>query len=153
MDCVFCKIINGEIPSVKVYENDHILAFLDINPMEKGHVLVIPKQHWPSLPEVPVDDSSDVAMAEELYYMVRVIAKACIRSFADGANILQCNGEAAGQTVFHLHFHVIPRYKDSSHPLSFDSGHAHYDSDEERAQYAEKLRTAIAKILAEEKVL
>lgn len=153
MDCVFCKIIANEIPSVKVYEDDHILAFLDINPIEKGHVLIIPKKHWESLAAVPVADSADVAVLEELTYMAHVVCKAVTRTFADGANLLQATGKCAGQTVFHLHFHVIPRYENGSTPPSFESGHGTYSSNEERDSYAEKLRTEISKVLAEEAIV
>ena len=108
-DCIFCKILAGEIPSVRVHEGPNCVAFLDVNPMAKGHVLVVPRRHWADLASVPVSEAGDVAAFSELMHTVRAIAKAAIRAGWDGANVLQCTGESAGQTVGHLHFHVIPR--------------------------------------------
>lgn len=105
-DCIFCKIIAGEIPSFKIYEDDNLLAYLDINPFAKGHTLVIPKAHSANLLETG-DDCLAVVMAG-----VRKVAahlKAALP--CDGFNIMQNNGAAAGQTVNHLHFHIIPRYQ------------------------------------------
>lgn len=104
-DCIFCKIINGEIPSTKVFENEHVLAFLDISQVTKGHTLVIPKVHKENLfaltPEI----------AKELFSVVPEIARAIKQEFNPiGLNSLNNNGEAAGQSVFHFHMHLIPRY-------------------------------------------
>ena len=100
-DCIFCKILAGEIPSTKVYESDRVAAFLDIGPMEKGHVLVVPKRHWASLADVPAPLSGeDRAVWDELFDTVRRLAKAALRAGWAGANVLQCNGEAAGQKIF-----------------------------------------------------
>lgn len=150
-NCIFCKIAAGEIPSCKVYESENVVAFLDVNPIEKGHVLVVPKRHWTSLVDVPVKDSSDVAVSEELAYVVRVVAKAVTSTFATGANLLQCSGESAGQTVNHLHIHVIPRTGGAAQP-AFVSGAGRYADDAERDAYAEKIRTSVKKILAEEDI-
>ena len=100
-DCIFCKILAGEIPSVRVYEGPNCVAFLDVNPMAKGHVLVVPRRHWADLASVPVAEAGDVAAFSELVHAVRAIAKAAIRADWDGANVLQCTGESAGQTVGH----------------------------------------------------
>ncbi len=137
--CIFCKIASGEIPSVKVYESDRVLAFLDVNPMAKGHVLVVPKTHWRDLASVP-DDPESRAVVAELFAVIRGVMRAVTSSFATGANLLQCNGESAGQTVFHLHFHVIPRTGAAADP-DFRSGAGAYASDAERDEYAAKIRS------------
>ena len=105
MDCIFCKLVKGEIPSTKVYEDDQDLAFLDINPANKGHTLVIPKRHYGDLEEIPADELAS------LMQVVQKVGKAMKSAVqADGFNIVQNNGRAAGQVVDHLHFHVIPRF-------------------------------------------
>ena len=88
-DCVFCKIIAGAIPCAKVFESENVLAFLDIEPIEKEHVLVIPKRHWPCIMDVPVAAAEDIECAEEVMYLVRVVAKALCRDFATGVNVLR----------------------------------------------------------------
>jgi histidine triad (HIT) family protein len=104
-DCIFCKIINGEIPSAKVYEDEHVLAFLDISQVTKGHTLVIPKVHKENVYELTDEIAANVFKA------VPKIAKAIKSSYDPiGLNVLQNNGEAAGQSVFHFHMHLIPRY-------------------------------------------
>lgn len=153
-NCIFCKIIKGEIPSTKVYESDRVIAFMDINPIEKGHMLIVPKQHWKNLADVKLDTEKEIEVYEELMYIVRVAAKAVISDgFADGANILQCNNPCAGQTVDHLHFHVIPRYGSELAAVpAFASGAAKYE-DGEAATLAKKLADAIAAIVKEEELL
>ena len=144
-DCIFCKILAGDIPSTKVYESDRVAAFLDIGPMEKGHVLVVPKRHWPTLADVPAPLSGeDRAVWDELFDVVRRLATAAVRTGWAGANVLQCNGEAAGQTVGHLHFHVIPRPAGGAVPPAFESGAARYADAAERDAVAERLRAALA---------
>ena len=103
-DCIFCKIIRGEIPSAKVLENDKVLAFLDINPVSRGHTLVIPKTHYGSFPEMPPDVLA--ALGEAL----QKIGDA-VKSQLDSAgfNVLLNNDRAAGQLIDHSHFHLIPR--------------------------------------------
>jgi histidine triad (HIT) family protein len=104
-DCIFCKIINGEIPSAKVYENEHVLAFLDISQVTKGHTLVIPKVHKENIFELTSD------IAKNLFEAVPKIANAIKQTYNPvGLNLLNNNGEQAGQTVFHYHLHIIPRY-------------------------------------------
>lgn len=101
---IFAKIIRGELPSHKVYEDDRVLAFLDIMPRMPGHTLVLPKGHARNLLDVNTDDLSNVMTA------VQKIAKAAMKTFeADGITIQQFNESAGGQVVFHLHVHVIPR--------------------------------------------
>ncbi|MGE7761135.1 HIT family protein [Peribacillus sp. NPDC097895] len=104
-DCIFCKIIDGEIPSTKVFENEHVLAFLDISQVTKGHTLVIPKVHKENLYELTPE------IAKDLFEVVPEIARAMKQEFQPvGLNLLNNNGEAAGQSVFHFHMHLIPRY-------------------------------------------
>jgi histidine triad (HIT) family protein len=104
-DCVFCAIAAGEIPSFKVYEDDLVLAYLDINPFSKGHTLVIPKEHYTGLIDTP-----DETLAALIERVKKVAAHLKTALPCDGFNILQNNGEAAGQTVMHIHFHIVPRY-------------------------------------------
>ncbi len=103
-DCIFCKIIDGWLPSAKILESKEVLAFLDINPVAQGHVLVVPKEHSKNLLEV-----SEKPM-KELLKAIQAIGKAQMDAFgAQGFNVLQSNNPAAGQVVFHTHFHVVPR--------------------------------------------
>ena len=113
-DCVFCAIAAGEIPSFKVYEDDLVLAYLDINPFAKGHTLVIPKAHAAGLL-----DADDVMLAEVIVRVKRVAAHLKETLGCDGFHILQNNGEAAGQTVRHLHFHIVPRW--TGDPIVFEN--------------------------------
>ena len=113
-DCVFCAIAAGEIPCFKVYEDDLVLAYLDINPFTKGHTLVIPKAHTTGLL-----DTGDDVLAGLVARVKKVAAHLKAALPCDGFNILQNNGEAAGQTVKHIHFHIIPRY--AGEPLTFES--------------------------------
>ncbi|RDI47868.1 HIT family protein [Falsibacillus pallidus] len=104
-DCIFCKIINGDIPSSKVFENEHVMAFLDISQVTKGHTLVIPKVHKENLYELTPE------IAANLFEAVPQIANAIKQEFNPiGLNVLNNNGEHAGQSVFHFHMHLIPRY-------------------------------------------
>jgi histidine triad (HIT) family protein len=105
MKCVFCEIINGNSPSEKVYENKDVLAFLDINPMNYGHTLVVPKEHYSDLSVIPKETLSEIISA------VQGVSSAIKDGLnADGYNLVVNNGEAAGQSVFHFHFHIIPRF-------------------------------------------
>lgn len=104
-DCIFCKIIKGEIPSFKIFEDEHAFAFLDINPIERGHTLVIPKFHAKELFFLPPEELAGVMPAIQRTATLLKKKLGC-----DGMALSQLNGEAAGQTVFHVHFHLIPRY-------------------------------------------
>ena len=106
-DCNFCKIIAGEIPSSKIYEDEKVLAFLDISQTTKGHTLVIPKEHVRNMLEMSDQTAADVFA--RLPKLARAIKTA---TGAKGLNILNNNEEVAGQTVFHAHIHIIPRYSD-----------------------------------------
>src|SRR3989338_11493803 len=106
MDCIFCKIIKGELPSFKVYEDDVTLAFLDIRPVNPGHTLIVPKRHSKNLFDVPSEDW--VAVAKVVRDLAHVVEKAVA---ADGINININNREHSGQVVDHAHVHIIPRFK------------------------------------------
>jgi len=105
-NCVFCKIVRGEIPAAKLYEDDSVLAFLDISPINKGHTLVIPKKHYKNLYDLPEEEFQKVAV------VVKRVSGAVKRATgAAGINVLQANEKAAGQEVMHFHVHVIPRFE------------------------------------------
>ncbi|AGK52552.1 HIT family protein [Bacillus sp. 1NLA3E] len=104
-DCIFCKIANGEIPAAKVFENEHVFAFLDISQVTKGHTLVIPKIHKENVFELTPD------IAKNVFEAVPAITNAIKEEFNPiGLNVVNNNGELAGQSVFHFHIHLIPRY-------------------------------------------
>lgn len=108
-DCIFCKIANGEISSNTIYEDEHFRVIMDINPASKGHCIILPKTHAANLYELPDDWCKEVMP----------VAKKCAAVLKDvldceGVNVLQNNGALAGQTVFHLHVHLIPRYQDDT---------------------------------------
>ena len=105
-DCLFCKIISGELAARRIYEDDRALAFLDIGAWHRGHALVVPKRHVPDLITGP-------ASLSEIAPAIDAVARLLMdRLAADGINLLSSTGEAAGQEVFHLHVHVVPRYAD-----------------------------------------
>ncbi|MGH2914058.1 MAG: HIT family protein [Solirubrobacteraceae bacterium] len=105
-DCLFCKIVAGELPSERVYEDERTVGFMDINPATPGHALVVPRAHARDLLEIePEDLAATVAAAQEL------ARRASQRLGADGVNLLNSCGAPAWQTVFHFHVHVIPRYR------------------------------------------
>ena len=106
-DCVFCKIVTGEIPSFTLFEDETTLAFMDINPANEGHALVIPKEHATDLYAV-----SDEALAATAVTAKRVAAAVARTLNPDGLNLVQCNGAAAAQSVMHFHVHVLPRITD-----------------------------------------
>ena len=116
-NCIFCKLAGGEIPTATLYEDEDFRVILDANPAAKGHALIIPKEHYANLYEL--DD--------ELAGKVLVLAKKMITKLTDilgcdGYNIVQNNGEAAGQTVFHFHMHLIPRFKDDGVGVTWKMG-------------------------------
>jgi len=131
--CIFCKIITGEIPSTKVYEDDAVFAFLDIKPVNPGHTLVIPKRHFENIHDTPDDIFAKVAV------VAKKIADAILRIGAKGVNIGMNNGTAAGQLVFHAHVHVMPRYGKDSFSLWVGKD---YDGNE-REEMAKEIRFAL----------
>ena len=104
-DCLFCKIVAGEVPATRVYEDERTIAFMDINPATRGHALVIPRAHTPDVHAIDPEDLEAVAVAAQ-----RLATRVRDRLGADGVNLLNSCGRAAWQTVFHFHVHVIPRY-------------------------------------------
>jgi histidine triad (HIT) family protein len=130
-DCIFCKIIAGLIPATKIYEDDRTLAFLDIAPFEKGHVLVVPKRHAPFLTDLSEEDVQSAILVTQ-----KVGERLLKHLPCDGFNVLQNNGACASQTVPHVHFHLIPRY--NNRPLHWNSGC--YDSPEDAKAIQAKLK-------------
>jgi histidine triad (HIT) family protein len=106
-DCLFCRIVAGELPSARVHEDDRVIAIMDIFPATRGHALVIPRAHAGDIRDVAGDDLAAAARVAQ-----RLAGRAYERLGADGVTVMQSNGAAAWQTVFHYHVHVIPRYKD-----------------------------------------
>ena len=131
-DCIFCKLANGEIPTNSIYEDEDFKVILDASPATKGHALILPKEHFDNIYEV--DDS----IAAKIFPLAKKLATAMTKKLGcDGFNVLQNNGEAAGQTVFHLHVHLLPRYKDEKAILEWD--HLEF-SDEEMAEIRDSLK-------------
>lgn len=130
-NCIFCKILSGEIPSTAVYEDDFFKAILDVNPAARGHVIILPKNHAANIFELPDEDASKIMI------VAKKIATAIKKTYnCDGVNILQNNGEAAGQTVFHLHVHVIPRFEGDSVNVGWKQG----EMPEDMAAIAEEIK-------------
>ena len=116
-DCIFCKIAGGNIPSSTVYEDEQFRVILDLSPATKGHALILPKQHYANIFEI------DEHVLKDLIVLAKKVATAMKETLnCDGVNIVQNNGEAAGQTVFHFHMHLIPRYKDDHAGVTWTPG-------------------------------
>ena len=131
-DCIFCKIAGGDIPSATLYEDDDFRVILDLGPATKGHALILPKHHYANLYEIPEE------MAAKAMVLAKRMAAAMTETLGcDGFNIVQNNGEVAGQTVFHFHMHLIPRYKGGDEMILWKANHF---SDEEMDALAEKLK-------------
>lgn len=130
--CIFCSIVKGDIPSYKVYEDDDFLAFLDISQAELGHTLVIPKKHFDNF--FNLDDETAkklILLVKELAIKIKKVTK------SSGINILNNNGTTAGQSVNHVHFHIIPRYENDDLIIKFTE---HKLSNEEFSDLAEKIK-------------
>ena len=113
-NCIFCKIAAGEIPSKTIYEDDNFRVILDLNPATRGHGLILPKNHYANLYELPEEIAGEVMkLAKKMTQVMTDKLK------GDGFNLVQNNGEQAGQTVFHFHMHLIPRYKDDGQVLGW----------------------------------
>ncbi|MCX6819480.1 MAG: HIT family protein [Candidatus Aenigmarchaeota archaeon] len=106
-ECIFCKIVRGEIPSKKIYEDHDVIAFLDINPANPGHCLVVPKKHSET-----ISDTDDDVLVKAIVVTKKLATAVKEKLNADGVNIVQNNGRHAGQLVSHIHFHIIPRFPD-----------------------------------------
>ena len=116
-DCIFCKLANGVFETNKIYEDDEFTVILDAGPANRGHSLIIPKEHYANVYELPED------IAGRAFILAKKIAGHMTDVLkCDGFNIVQNNGEAAGQTVFHFHMHIIPRYENDSVGLSWKPG-------------------------------
>jgi histidine triad (HIT) family protein len=122
-DCLFCNIVAGDLPATIVDEDARTLAFMDINPATRGHALVVPRAHARDLHEIPAEDLQAVALAAQ-----RLAVRMRARLGADGVNLINSCGQAAWQTVFHFHMHVVPRYVDD--PLELPWVPAPGDMDE-----------------------
>lgn len=134
-ECVFCKIADNKIPSVNIYDSGRSLAFMDIMPARKGHVLVIPKKHGEILSDISEEDLKDIILT------VRKVTDAMFKSLCcDGINVHQCNRAAAGQVVNHVHFHLIPRVEGDN--LNFGWPHEAYDKGE-MENIAGKIRSSL----------
>jgi histidine triad (HIT) family protein len=121
-DCIFCKLANGEIPTNTIYEDEKFRVIFDANPMTKGHCLVIPKDHYDNV------FNMEEKVAGEAFAVAAKIARAMKKTLpCEGMNILQNNGEVAGQTVFHFHIHVIPRYPEDKVQLGGEPGEANQE--------------------------
>lgn len=116
-DCIFCKIVAGEIPSARVYEDEGKMAFMDIGPVRPGHVLLIPKAHYERVTDLPAE------VAADLFSVAPEIASAVVAAAgASGFNIFQTNGACSGQVVPHVHLHIIPRHEDDGYSFRWRAG-------------------------------
>jgi len=135
-DCIFCKIVAGQVPCTKVYEDADAVAFMDIGPVVKGHTLVVPKTHHDRIVDTPPE------VLRRLIVVVQKIAQAQIAGLkADGVNVSQANGKTAGQIVPHIHFHVIPRFESDGHKWNWTP--KQYDDPAEMKQLADRIGAAL----------
>jgi len=116
-NCIFCKIVSGEIPATTLYEDQDFRVILDLGPASKGHALILPKEHYANIYEIPEE------LAGKAMILAKKMANVLTRALkCDGFNIVQNNGEPAGQTVFHFHMHLIPRYEGDQVGLTWNPG-------------------------------
>lgn len=118
-DCIFCKIANGDIPSKTLYEDDDFRVILDLGPATKGHALILPKEHASNLYELEDDNASKVLVLAK-----KMVTQMTEKLGCDGFNLVQNNGEVAGQTVHHFHMHLIPRYENDGQKICWEPGEA-----------------------------
>lgn len=116
-NCIFCKIANGEIPSKTIYEDEEFRVILDLGPATKGHALILPKDHFANLYELP-----DETAAKVMKLAKKMATQMTEKLGCDGFNLVQNNGEVAGQTVFHFHLHLIPRYAEDGQKIGWNPG-------------------------------
>ncbi len=131
-DCIFCKLANGIIPTNTVYEDEEFRVIMDAAPATKGHSLILPKEHYPDIYELPEETAGKAFILGK-----RLAAHLRDALGADGFNLVQNNGETAGQTVFHFHLHLIPRFKDDGQKIGWKPGSP---SEEEQKAILEKIR-------------
>lgn len=132
-DCIFCRIANGEIPSATIYENSDVRVILDVAPASRGHALIIPKEHFRDLFDI------DAVTAGKIFSMATEVARAMKSVLhCDGMNVVQNNGAAAGQTVFHFHLHLIPRYEGDGVNIGWNPGESTPDELQELAKQIRK---------------
>lgn len=133
-NCIFCKIANGEIPAATLYEDEDFRAILDLGPASKGHALILPKTHAANIYELP-----DELAGKAMILAKKMASKLTEALKCDGFNIVQNNGETAGQTVFHFHMHLIPRYQGDHVGLTWTPGKL---SDEDKEEILSKVKEA-----------
>ena len=124
-NCIFCKIANGEIPSRTLYEDDRFRVILDLGPATKGHALILPKNHYADLFALPEDEAAEAAKLAKKIMTHEKEVLGC-----EGYNLVQNNGEVAGQTVFHFHMHLIPRYESDDNKNVIEWNHKEFTDDE-----------------------
>lgn len=125
-DCIFCKIAAGEIPSKTIYEDEKYRVILDLGPATRGHALILPKNHYANIFELPEEDAKEVICLAKRMAAIMKDKLGC-----DGFNLVQNNGEAAGQTVLHFHMHLIPRYENDGQEIGWKPGSPSQDELEE----------------------
>lgn len=136
MSCIFCKIIAGELPAARIYEDTDTVAFMDIGPVTKGHALVVPKLHCDPITQIPGP------LLQKVILVVQKIAAAQIKGLgASAINVTQANGALAGQIIPHVHFHVIPRVEGDLRARNWAPGT--YDTPEEINRFADRIRKAL----------
>lgn len=134
-NCIFCKIAAGDIPSATLYEDDDFRVILDLGPASKGHALILLKSHYANIYEIPDE------LAGKVMKLAKKMASAMTKALGcDGFNLVQNNGEAAGQTVFHFHIHLIPRYKDDRVGLTWAPGNL---TDDVRDEIVKKVKAEL----------
>ena len=135
-NCIFCKIANGEIPAATLYEDENFRVILDLGPASKGHALILPKFHAANIYDLPDE------MATKVMILAKKMATAMTEALkCDGFNIVQNNGECAGQTVFHFHMHLIPRYKGDNVGITWNPGEL---TDEDKEEILSKVKAQLS---------
>ncbi len=134
-DCIFCKIAAGQIPSATLYEDDDFRVILDLGPATRGHALILPKEHYADLSEIPDETAAKVLPLAKKMGVAMAKALGCA-----GLNLVQNNGEAAGQTVRHFHVHIIPRYENGPRIVAWKPGTL---PDEEKVQIVEAVKAEL----------
>lgn len=135
-NCIFCKIANGEIPAATLYEDENFRVILDLGPASKGHALILPKFHAANIYELPDEMAAKAMILAKKMAISMTEALKC-----DGFNIVQNNGECAGQTVFHFHMHLIPRYKGDNVGITWNPGEL---TDEDKEEILSKVKAQLS---------